>query len=183
MGEGPACFWSSMHCSHCHTKSLQTSPLNGMPPQPQPSAFSSDLCTILLRRVLLGSESPSKPIIHFWYAAVLTASVPFPTKAGKIEQRLVVHTHPERATRVVQQSCLSSVLCRKQKAQAAACLLVSLGVDWFWSGVLSDGLEKAGVHLCASLSASHVLPSAWPFCYSLLATFVSPCVMDRWMNE
>lgn len=102
---------------------------------------------------------------------------------------------------MVQQSWLSCVLCGKLKAEGAAYLLVSFGVDWFWSGALQKtfGLEKLGFastlclpslpHTCSwpgPFSGSFLLPlphlcvggwlAGWIDASSLLSSSVSPSV-------
>ena len=90
---------------------------------------------------------------------------------------------------MVQQSGLSCVLCGKLKAEGAAYLLVSYGVDWSWSGVLQEtvGLEKMvfASTLCLP-SLPHTCSWPGPFSGSFLLPLPHLCVggwLAGWMDR
>lgn len=187
MGKGPDCFRSFTctvrNAAPSHSRQVL---LIGTSPQTQPPAFSADICTVLLRGLVLGSGSPSKPIIHLWYAAVLIAPVPF---HGSWEDRTKAGwSYPSSECRTGGSTKLAE-LCALWKTEGRGC---SLPVSFFWSGLVLEWSSsencwtwKAGVCLYSvpAFSASHLL-LAWPFLWLLLAAFASPLCgwLAGWIN-
>ena len=162
-----------MHSSHCHTKWLQTSPLNG-------HITPAEALCFLFRSFhdlfgwFLGSGSSSGIVIYIRYAVVLIASF-ISTVAGKNEQRPTVCTvQGVSSVWAIQQSCLSSDLCRKLKAY----LLVSSRVASFWSGILQETVRFERMAFSSTLffSLLHTCSPPTPFSGSALLPSLLLCV-------